>query len=134
MCQDSHNDGEFTLNLGLLTRYPPTLNITWNTIFRHKSTGYKGSRKKLPGHDILSLHGANYTIKIFQRLKDMRYRRRGMSKRVARGMKLDLLDEYAHPKPFPKDMFLRLPNGSPDRPDQEYLIMGQKGTGRNYRL
>ena len=100
--------------------------------FRHKSIGYKGSRKKLPGHDILSLHGANYTIKIFDRLKDMRYRfdkRRGMSKRMARGMKLDLLDDYEHPKQFPRDMFLRLPNGSPYRPDQEYLIMGQKGTG-----
>ena len=133
MCQDSHNDGEFALKGGLLTRYPPTLNITWNTIFRHKSTGYKGTWKELSGYEILSLHGSNYTIKILERLK-AKEKRRGMSKRKARGMKLDLLDEYAHPKPFPKDMFLRLPNGSPDRLDQEYLIMGQKGTGRNKRL
>ena len=132
MCGDPHDNNLFTTDLGLLTRYPATANVTWNAVFRHKSTGYKGSRKKLPGHDILSLHGANYTIKIFDRLKDMRYRfdkRRGMSKRMARGMKLDLLDDYEHPKQFPRDMFLRLPNGSPYRPDQEYLIMGQKGTG-----
>ena len=40
---------------------------------------------------------------------------------------MDLLDEYSLPKPFPNDMFLRLPNGSPDL---AFLMLGQKETGR----
>ena len=39
---------------------------------------------------------------------------------------MDLFQEYSHPKPFPRDMYLRLPGGSPDG---AYLILGQKGTG-----
>ena len=39
---------------------------------------------------------------------------------------MDLFSEYGHPKPFPKDMFLRLPKGTPD---SAYVILGQEGTG-----
>ena len=46
-------------------------------------------------------------------------------------MKMDLFNEYAHPKPFPKDMFLRLNEGSPD---QAYVILGQRSTGKNFIL
>ena len=46
---------------------------------------------------------------------------------MALRLKMDLLDDYSLPRPFPNDMFLRLPNGSPD---QSYLILGQKETGR----
>ena len=40
---------------------------------------------------------------------------------------MDIFKEYAHPKPFPTDMFLKLPDGLPD---QAYIMLGQKGTGR----
>ena len=50
-----------------------------------------------------------------------------MSRRTALRLKMDLLDEYSLPRPFPNDMFLRLPDGSPD---QAYLMLGQKGTGK----
>ena len=39
---------------------------------------------------------------------------------------MDLFSEYGHPKPFPKDMFLRLQKGCPD---SAYVILGQEGTG-----
>ena len=49
-----------------------------------------------------------------------------MSQEEALSLKMDHLDEYDYTKPFPKDMFLRLPVGAPD---QAYVILGQKGTG-----
>ena len=53
-------------------------------------------------------------------------KRKNMSRKKALSLKLDIFDDYSHPKPFPKDMYLRLPNGSPN---QAYLILGTKGTG-----
>ena len=41
---------------------------------------------------------------------------------------MDLFKDYTHPDPFPVDMFLRLPSGSPN---QAYLMLGTKGTGNN---
>ena len=107
------------------------MNVTWVTALRHTSSNYSGRVLRVPGHYILSLYEKNYTIKVFEKLSVSR--KRGymyMSTRKFHSLKMDLVQEYAHPKPFPTDMFLKLPNGSPD---QAYVILGQKGTGKIFK-
>ena len=104
--------------------------MTWSTISRHASTNYSGTLQNVPAHDILSLYKDNYILKIFERLPAS-LKRKNMSRRRALLMKMDLFNEYAHPKPFPKDMFLRLNEGSPD---QAYVILGQRSTGKKFIL
>ena len=79
----------------------------------------------MTGSDILSLLKSGYSIKIFETLNAF-LKREGMSKRKSLRYKMDLFHDYSSPDPFPEDMFLRLPKGSPD---QSYLMLGTKGTG-----
>ena len=51
-----------------------------------------------------------------------------MSRKKILKHKLDLLQEFAHPTPFPESMFLKLPKGSSNQ--QPYVILGRKGTGK----
>ena len=67
----------------------------------------------------------NFTIKVFEKLHSS-MKKINMSKRRFLLHKMDLFKDYSHPDPFPVDMFLRLPLGSPD---QAYLMLGTKGTG-----
>ena len=113
----------------MLARYPAKLNVTWTAYLRHKSTKYVGSAgQQLPGHDILSLLKENYTIKVWETLRAARKRQK-LSQPLSLSLKMDLFDEYAYPTPFPKDIFQRIPTLSPHL---EYIMLGQKGTGRNY--
>ena len=93
---------------------------------RHPSSNTTIGLGSLTGEEIISLINKNYVIRIFQRLRSS-LRRQKMSRRRSLMLKMDLLNEYSHPKPFPKDIFLRLPSGSPD---QSYVMLGQKGTGK----
>ena len=113
------------LSEGLLSRYPSEMNVNWVTVTRHPSSNYTGRIRNIPGHDILHLYESNHTVKVFERLS-ARLKRKNMSKRRYLLEKMDLFQEYSHPKPFPRDMYLRLPDGSPDA---AYVILGQKGTG-----
>lgn len=110
---------------GLLNRYPPEMNVTWVTSLRHASTNYSGALFNLSAQHILSLMERNYTLKVFERLSASK-KRQSLSRKTFLSLKMDLFKEYAHPKPFPKDMFLSLSDGSPD---QAYVILAQKGTG-----
>ena len=101
------------------------MNVTWLAITRHSSSNYSGTISKIPGHLLLPLYERNYTIKIFERLIAS-LKRDDMSKKRFLENKMDLFSEYGHPKPFPKDMFLRLQKGCPD---SAYVILGQEGTG-----
>jgi hypothetical protein len=107
------------------------MNVTWMSVTRHASTNYSASFWKVPGHYLLSLYEKNYTIKVYELLtpglqKEYMY----MSKRKYLRNKMDLLEEFSHPRPFPATMFSnsRLPKGSSNQ--QPYVILGQKGTGR----
>ena len=111
---------------GLLNRYPPEINLTWDASIRHPSTNYSGALLNLPGKYILSLMERNYTVKVFEKLLASK-KRQPHSRKTFLSLKLDLFKEYAHPKPFPTDMFLSLPDGSPD---QAYVILAHKGTGK----
>ena len=101
------------------------MDVRWNTVTRHVSSNYSGTHWKIPGNQIISLYESKYTIKLFDRLS-AGLKRNNMSKKRFLQEKMDLFMEYSYPKPFPTDMFLRLPKGSPDA---AYLILGQKGTG-----
>ena len=101
------------------------MNVRWNAITRHASSNYTGTHWNIPGHQILSLYERNYVIKVFNSLSAS-LKRQNMSKKKYLEKKMDLFKEFNHPKPFPKDMFLRLPEGSPDA---AYVILGQRGTG-----
>ena len=102
------------------------MNVTWLAVTRHPSSNYSGTQSKTSGHSILRLYKENYTIKIFETLSAS-LKRFNMSKRLFLEKKMDLFREYGYPKPFPKDMFLRLPEGK--APDSAYLVLGQRGTG-----
>ena len=119
------NDCVFITFLDLLSRYPPEMNVTWHTVIRHSSSNYSGTVSRIPGHLILPLYEKNHTIKIFETLSAS-LKRENMSKTKFLEKKMDLFSEYGHPKPFPKDMFLRLKRGTPD---SAYVILGQEGTG-----
>ena len=110
---------------GLLSRYPPEMNVSWVAITRHASSNYTGRISRIPGHHILYLYETNHTVKVFEKLSAS-LKRKNMSKKKYLYQKMDLFHEYSHPKPFPRDMYLSLPGGSPDG---AYLILGQKGTG-----
>ena len=101
------------------------MNVTWNVMTTNPLTKTM-TKSRLQGHEILSLHAKNYTIKVFEKLHSS-LKRKHMSPYKVQKLKIDLLKEYGHPKPFPTDRFLKLPSGSPD---QAYVILGQKGTGR----
>lgn len=109
----------------MLSRYAPERNVTWSSVTMNPLTKER-SLQRLTGHALLLLREANYTIKVFENLFAS-LKRTSMSRNKALKLKMDLFKEYAHPKPFPTDMFLRLPYGSPD---QAYVMLGQKGTGR----
>ena len=112
---------------GLLQRYPPDLDEGWRSTVKDPLTNVTYHRT-VKGSDLADLYDQNCTIKVFHILETSK-KRKSMSKRKALQLKMDLFDDYSYPKPFPKDMFLRLPNGSPD---QAYLVLGQKGTGRTF--
>ena len=112
------------LYIGLLQRYPADLNITWTTVAKDPITNDTFLRD-MAGPDILSLLKKGYSIKVFEALNSG-LKRENMSKRMSLRYKMDLFKDYSHPEPFPEDMFLRLPNGSPN---QAYLMLGTKGTG-----
>ena len=114
----------FYIYLGLLQRYPAELNITWTTVAKDPITNDTFLRD-MTGPDILSLLKKDYSIKVFEALNSG-LKRESMSKRMSLMYKMDLFKDYSHPEPFPEDMFLRLPNGSPN---QAYLMLGTKGTG-----
>ena len=101
------------------------MNVTWKVMTTSLITK-TASKSRLEGHKILSLQAKNHAIKVFEKLPSG-LKRENMSRDMLLKLKMDLLKEYGHPKPFPTDKFLKLPSGSPD---QAYLILGQKGTGR----
>ena len=51
-----------------------------------------------------------------------------MSRKKFLTLKLDLVEEFEHPAPFPESMFSKLHQGSSNQ--QPYVILGQKGTGK----
>ena len=113
------------LKTGLLSRYPQDLNVTWNAVVRNdkKNESLHGG---IEGHELISFLNENSTVKVFERLNS-KLKRQNMSRRKFLWSKMDLFQEYSHPKPFPPDMFLRMPLGSPN---QAYVILGTKGTGK----
>ena len=100
------------------------MNVTWNAVVKNpsKNESFHGG---LSGHELISFLDQNYTIKIFEKLNS-KLKRQNMSKRMYLWSKMDLFQEYSHPKTFPQDMFLRMPLGSPN---QAYVILGTEGTG-----
>ena len=84
---------------------------------------------RMTGSSILSLLKKDYSIKVFEKL-NARHKTDHMSKRMSLLYKMDIFEDYSYPKPFPKDKFLKLPHGSPD---QAYLILGTRGTGKLYK-
>ena len=102
------------------------MNVTWNAVVRNPNmtTSFHGG---IEGHELISLLDKNYSIKVFERLNS-KLKRQNMSRKMYILAKMDLFKEYSHPKPFPQDLFLRLPLGSPN---QAYLILGTIGTGIN---
>ena len=66
-----------------------------------------------------------FIIKIFERLKGS-LKRVSMPKAKYLSLKMDLLEEYQFPQPFPPDMMLKRPRGT----DHVYLMLGQQGTGK----
>ena len=113
-----------SLPLGLLSRYPKELNVTWNAVVQNPIDKHRW-HSYIQGDTLLQFLHRNYTIKVFEKL-NASMKRKNMSRKKALSLKLDIFNDYSHPKPFPKDMYLRLPNGSPN---QAYLILGTKGTG-----
>ena len=105
------------------------MNVTWRTSIRHASTNYSGKLLNIPRHYILSLVDQNYTVTVFEKLSASK-KKKSLSTEQFLSLKMDLFKEYAQPKPFPTDMFLRLPNGSPDK---AYIILAQKGTGEVFQ-
>ena len=111
--------------LGILTRYPAELNITWSTIGKDPITNERFSRR-MTGVDILSRLKRNCSLKVFEKLH-AGLKTKYLSKRSSLIYKMDIFDDYTFPQPFPPDKFLRLPNGLPD---QAYLMLGTKATGK----
>ena len=109
----------------MLSRYPTELNITWSTVASDRITS-DYIFDLLTGTDILSLLKKDYSLKVFERLRT-RLKKECMSKKMSLRNKMDIFEDYSHPQPFPMDKFLKLPSGSPD---QAYLMIGTKGTGR----
>ena len=104
--------------------------MSWTTVSRHQSKNYSGTFWRVPGHYVWSLYKRNHTFKIYELLPtgiDASF----MSQKKVLNLKLDLLQEYAYPSPFPKNMFLKLPRGSVNQ--QPYVILGTKGTGKYKR-
>ena len=101
------------------------MNVTWKSMVKSYGTN-EYAIGPLTGRQLLLLRQQNHTIKVFDRLYSG-LKRKNLSKRRALSLKMDLLNEYTHPTPFPRDMFLRLPNGSPN---QAYIMLGQVQTGK----
>lgn len=110
--------------LGLLNRYPAELNIKWTTFGKDPVTNETFDRR-LTGPSILLLLMKGYSIKIFEKL-NTKLKRQAMSKKMHLIKKMDIFQDYSYPKPFPRDKFLKLPDGSPN---QAYLMLATKGTG-----
>ena len=101
------------------------MNVSWSSVTKNPITKeYTLGRRT--GDQLMLLYQQNYTIKVFEMLR-AELKREFMSRRRALSLKMDLFNEYSHPRPFPADMFLRLPTGSPS---QAYLMIGQTGTGK----
>ena len=96
----------------------------WNAVVRNAGKN-ESFHRGIEGHELLSFLDKNYSIKVFEKL-NAKLKRKTMSKRKYLQSKMDLFEDYSHPKTFPPDMFLRLPLGLPN---QAYLILGTKGTG-----
>ena len=101
------------------------MNVTWKSGVKNYATNEYTIGPRT-GHELLLLWKLNHTVKVFDRLYTG-LKRKKLSKKRALSLKMDLLNEYTHPTPFPTDMFLRLPNGSPS---QAYIMLGQIGTGK----
>ena len=110
---------------GVLNRYPTELNITWTTVAKDPITS-ENLYAHMTGTDILKLLKKDYSVKVFERLQT-KLKKKSMSKRMSLMNKMDIFKDYSYPQPFPVDKFLKLPNGSPN---QAYLMLGTKGTGR----
>ena len=113
------------LGSGLLNRYPRELNITWPTLGKDPITNQSFLRR-MAGSDIIALLKNHTMFKVFERL-NAGLKRKQMSRRVSLMYKMDIFKDYSYPQPFPRDKFLRLPDGSPN---QAYLMLGTKGTGK----
>ena len=101
--------------------------MSWTTVSRHQSKNYSGTFWRVPGHYVWSLHKRNHTFKIYELLYpaiDASF----MSQKKILNFKIDLLEEFADPSPFPENMFLKLARGSTNQ--QPYVILGTKGTGK----
>ena len=96
----------------------------WNAVVRNAGKN-ESFHRGIEGHELLSFLDKNYSIKVFEKL-NAKLKRKNISKRKYLRSKVDLFEDYSHPKTFPPDMFLRLPLGLPN---QAYLILGTKGTG-----
>ena len=107
-----------------MSRYPAELNIQWNTLGQDPVTNETFVRR-IPGQSILSLLKNGYLLKVFEKL-NTKPKRQQMSKRMYLMKKMDIFKDYSYPTPFPRDKFLKLPDGSPN---QAYLMLGTKGTG-----
>ena len=110
---------------GVLNRYPSELNISWTTVAKDPITS-ENLYAHMTGADILRLLKKDYSVKVFERLQT-KLKKKSMSKRMSLMNKMDIFKDYSYPQPFPVDKFLKLPNGSPN---QAYLMLGTKGTGR----
>ena len=110
---------------GLFSRYPAEMNVTWKSGVKNYSTN-EYNLGPLTGHELLLRIQKNQTIKVFDRLYPG-LKRKKLSKMNALSLKMDLLNDYTRPTPFPTDMFLRLPNRSTS---QAYIMLGQIGTGK----
>ena len=110
--------------LDLLKRYPPELNITWNTVGKDPITNER-FLSRLTGNEILLRLEKDYSLKIFEKLNS-RLRRTRMSKRMSLKLKMDIFEDFSFPRPFPVDKFLRLPDGPIDN---AYVILGTTATG-----
>ena len=110
---------------GLFSRYPAEMNVTWKSGVKNYSTN-KYTLGPLTSRELLLRLQKNQTIKVFDRLYPG-LKRKKLAKMDALSLKMDLLNEYTHPAPFPTDMFRRLPNGSTS---QAYIMLGQIGTGK----
>ena len=79
----------------------------------------------MTGSDILSRLKQGHSVRVFEAL-NAALKTVNMSERMSLIHKMDIFEDYSQPQPFPEDLFLRLPRGSPN---QAYLMLATKGTG-----
>ena len=116
-CQDNWQARNWTFSK-LLNRYPAS---EWTTVY-NVDEDQECKSGDLKGKRILDLIGKGYYVRVFHQLNKSL---KGWQ-RHERSLKLDLLDEYSHPEPFPKDIFGDIYADS----DQAYVMLATNGTGR----